>query len=57
MKLRKMERSLIKFKTQHMEFNGVHDCPSIHTNTTGSLNNKKTIAYSKHALRTIGKQV
>ena len=36
--------------------NGHHD-QSFHTTKSGSLNNKKTITYSKEALCTIGKQV
>ena len=51
------ERNLINIEIQHTSFDSGHDCSSFHTNETGSLNNKKTIAYSEHALKTIGKQV
>ena len=57
MELWKRERNLINIEIKHMNYDSGNGHPSIHTNVTRSLNNKKTIAYSEHALRTIGKQV
>ena len=48
----KRERVLKYVEIQHREDSGSH---CIHTHESRSLNNKNTIAYSKHALRTIGK--
>ena len=56
MELLKRETVLRKVEIQHTEDRGSHG-QCIHTQESGSLNNKNTIAYSKHALRTIGKQV
>ena len=56
MELWKRERVLKYVKIQHREDSGSHyQC--IHTHESGSLNNKNTIAYSEHALRTIGRHV
>ena len=54
MELLKRERVLRKVEIQHIEDRGSHD-QRIHTQESRSLNNKNTIAYSEHAVRTIGK--
>ena len=52
MELLKRERVLRKLEIQHTEDRVSHN-QHIHTQESGSLNNKNTIAYSEHALRTI----
>ena len=53
---RNFQNQTFNIKIQHTNYDIGHDCPGIHTRGTRSLNNK-TITYSEHALRTIGKQV
>ena len=50
-------RNLINIKLQHTEELSDSHYSGLNTSESGSLNNKKTIAYSKHALRTIGQLV
>ena len=67
MELWKGESNLINIKIQKTNLNGGHDCQGIHTREIRTLNNKtiagtgslnnKTITYSEHALRKIGRQV
>ena len=49
--------NLIYIHTSDYEDTGSSHDLGLHTSETGSLNNKNTIVYSEHALRTIGKQV
>ena len=57
MELLGRERVLRNIEIQHIEEDSGSHGQCILTWESGSLNNKNTIAYSKHALRTIGRHV